>query len=488
MGGDGDRVCAIATVDAARGTVQVLVRVEPGVLPSERSEVLLSWAHGEHTASLGAVEEAVEHHYAVTLVSREAPGQSWRHAAGWHLSGASFVPEVLVDGQPLDLPATLLVEVGQDTLFTSAGPGHRLFDAPSLTRLAGESYEVGGIMMTRREIDEDTLWVGATGRSDGELEVAADTLASLYRRVHDELGDGPTASLLVVLHAPGDPESRPWAERSASSLTFLVPPSDDIGVRIAGALRPLVQLWFAGGSPAWVAEGLPEYLATRVALEELDLPSEALARTVLGHSTQPANPVSSGLLTSFCLDTFLRERGSSLAAVLRSSSTVPGRSPDAVLTVESLLPDVAAISPAAAGYFAALAGEQEPYGIDPCLERLGFHAEPAPFEAAPLENFRAALGIEAWSALERLPMLRVNSVSEGSAFETGDLLWQMEAVPLAVPEDVAWALRGAAAGDEVVVELRRRGERVTERVTLGELPAAASIARTHHSVVEVLEP
>lgn len=455
------RACAIATFDADAGVVSVVVRVEPEALPAARARVEVRCA--EQTLDLGAVEEAAEVRCDVPLTSRVAPGESFRHAAGWHLAGRTFVPALLVDGAALEVPATLSLDVGDAPLYSSAGPGARVFDAPSFARLAEESFEVGPIAFTRREVVGDTLWIGGTGRADGELEVAADAIAGSYLELVEALGPGPADSLLIVIHQP---DGAPWGIRAGSTIVWALPASEDPEVAIAGALDPLVAAFLPSSEP-WLARGVVGYLAARLGAEQLGFPRDAVARQVFRLAT--AEDPAPGLVASFCLDGALAERDRSLAGALRAARG------GAALTSDGLLSDLAAVSPATASHLAALLEGEA--AIAPCLERAGLRVDEEGLEAPSEEAHRDALGVEAWEPAAGLPALRVAAAAEGSPLRGGDLLLAVADQAVVTPDDVALALRGLAAGAPVALEVRRRGERQRVDWTLPDLAGVEVVTR-----------
>lgn len=464
-----DRACATATFDAEAGRFAIAVRVEPSALPAERARVEVRC--GDEVHDLGAVSEPAELRCEVALESRVAPGESFRHPAGWHLAGRSFVPSLTVDGAAVDVPATLSLDVGEAPLYSSAGPGHRVLDAPSFARLAEESFEVGPIALTRRDVVGDTLWIGGTGRGDGELEVAADAIATAYRELVELLGDGPASSLLVVLHRPDGPA---WEERAGATVVWALPATDDPELAIAAALEPLVGLFLRSAEP-WLAEGVVSYLATRLGLEQLGFDRPALARQVVDRVS--AGDAPPGLVAGFCLDRDLGESGGSLAATLR------GARPE--LTTEGLLADLAAVSPAAAGHLAALLGTGEEPSLDPCLERAGLRIQTDELDAPSSDAWREALGVADWDASARVPALRVSEAGPDAPLADGDLLLAVAGQPVATPEDVAWALRDVGAGRPVRLEVRRRGRRAEVDWTAPDLSAAERAVRPVLRVVPI---
>ncbi len=459
--------CAIATLDAEAGSVEVLLRIAPEALPAGRTQVEVRGG-GEVRARERDVTEV---RYTVALDGAPAPGASFRHPAGWHLAGSSFAPEILVDGVAVDVAATLLLDVGEAPVLSSAGPGARVFEAASFARLAEESFEVGPIALGRREVEGTTLWVGGTGRGDGELEVAADALGEAYRALVHALGEGPSDSLLVVLHRP---EAEPWGERRGTSLVYAVPPSEDPEAALADALRPMVELFLTTEDP-WIGDGVVTYLATRVAIERLELDDGALSRQMLRAA---ATEEDRGVLAAFCLDGYLAERRSSLAATLARARGAP-------LTTDAILSDLAAISSGAASYLAALLEPGAELSVDECLERQGWRAEPAELEGPTDSALRDALAVASWHPLEGVPALRVGTTAPGGPLQRGDHLLGVGAHRVGSPDDVAWALRELAAGSEVVLDVRRRGERVSIDWTVPDLATVERAARPHVALARV---
>lgn len=489
-GNAGARVCAIAEIDIESGLVDVFLRLEPDALPEGRREVTL--VRGDTSESLGRVEEAAEVRYRVSLEGSEG---SFRRSGGWHISGRSILPEVYVDGERVVVPATLLLEVGDAPLFTSAGSEQRVFDAPSLERLAHESYEVGPLAMTRRDVDDVTLWIGSSGLPDGALESAADVLSDAYRRLRDHLGPSSTDTVLITLHAS---EDATFAVRDGSTVVWSVPPDADLRAELASRLRPLAHLFIPGShsiEEAWLREGVPEHYASRTANELLGGQDDAFARGVVRsfgryaasaegrtlRSVDDAWVVDAGSVAGFCLDGTLRESSSSLDAVLRRALA---RGDEAVST-ETLLEDLAALAPAAAGHLAALVETTGAFAVDVCFERLGLSPRETTFSSWSDAALNEALGVVVSSEAQTLPMLRIDEPSEGSPLRAGDLLMRVGGHAVAQAIDVAWALREASAGDRVELHVYRVGEtHLLSRV----IPELSDSARTTERVYLELVP
>lgn len=485
-GSEGARVCAIAQIDAASGMVDVFLRVEPEALPESRTEVTLVRA-GE-TESLGRVEEATEIRYRVELGQAEG---SFRRPGGWHVAGRSILPEIYIDGAAASVAATLLIEVDLP-LFTAAGSDRRVFDAPSLTRLANESYEIGPLAMTRRDVEDVTLWIGSSSMPDGALEGVADVLADAFRRLRDHLGPSPTDTVLITLHTSAAPSSA----RDGSTVVWSMAPGADPEVELASSLRPLAHLWVPGTrviAEAWLREGVPEHYAALVANAMLGGQADAFARGVVRswsryadnaegrtlRSGDDAWVVDAGAVAGFCLDGALRESSSSLDTVLRRTLARDGET----LSTESLLEDLAALAPEAAGHLAALVETSGAFAIDECLEHQGLTTRETSFRSWTDSTLNEIIGATL-SEVTSLPMLRVDESTEGSPLEAGDLVMRVHGHPTSQRSDVAWALRDVSAGDRVELVVHRSGEaRSLERV----IPELDDAERgSEHTYLELL--
>ncbi len=469
------RACAVARVDVDAGVVEVTLTVDPAALPAERSEVRLAFCedvlgarYGAERAdllsgawALGAAPTTAEVRYRVTLPpSASGPGASFRRPGGWHLTGSSFLPDVIVDGAPADVPASLLLDTGDAPLWTAAGSDRRLFDAPSLRRLADEAYEVGALSTTRRDVGGTTLLVG-TSVEDAAPERAADVFARALAALSQRLGPPPADALLVVLH-PGEAPAR--VDRRGASLVYRGPEPDDpdpLFAPSALAIAELVRFWAPGTHAAaepWIAEGVAAYLSLLVSAELAGAPAESVARAVLTEPGAADDAKRLGMVAAFCLDAHLSDAGSTLGAVLR---TTLARDDDEVLGAEALLEDLAAVSPEGASYLAALLDGGAP-ALDECLERSGFRAREVSYEGAT----DAAVQRDLLGAVELGPSDPVRGIvivsvdDEASALEGGDVLREVAGVRVGSLGDVAWALRDAAQGGRVRVVVRRRGEPV----------------------------
>lgn len=500
-------MCALARLDADASAIEVTLRIDPDALPEPRHEVSLAFRADvlgprseEHVtmldgaswpSSLGAVSEPVTLRYRVRLDGAAAmPGASWRRPGGWHLTGKSFLPDVMVDGRAVDVPATLDLDVGDRPLFTAAGPDRRLFDAASLRRLADEAYEVGPLTLVRREVGSTVVWTGTSAeeaeRLDGVADVLARALASLGRR----LGPPPTDGVLVVYHPVDAP---PWAERLGASIVVArregLPGDALYGTGVA--LRELAHLWTPGthaNAEAWLSEGVTEYLAIVTAAELSGAPPSSIARVVLRRhraraADAPPRSREVGLAAGFCLDAYLRESGSSLGAALR---TTLDRDADEPLGAEALIEDLAAVSPAGASYLAALLASDAGFSIDECLERAGFRAREVSYDGL---GDRAividVLGIDGLRPFDGAQAFEVDAADEEAALAAGDVVLEVNGAAVGDLDDVAWVLRDARPGERVHVTSRRRGERRSTELTVPELGEDAREQRSYVELVPI---
>lgn len=460
LGAEEPRLCAVATIDADAGIADVTLHLDPAALPPHRREVTLSFdapiEPEGRWPELGALPQAVELRYRVALDSgAPSPVRSFRRAGGWHLRGRSFLPELKVDGAISDTPATLRIDAGARPVWTSAGE-RRVVDANSLGRLADEAYEIGALTTTRREVDGTTVWV-ATGETSAEgLERAADVLARALGSLSERLGPPPTDGILVAFHA----SEASFTERLGSTVVQASPlgASHDL-LFDAGepALRELVRI-FVPGAHGWLEDGIADYFTALVIAELAGAPPESVARVILRAHRRYATANGeawtrdAGLVVGYCLDGHLRETGGSLGAALRTTLARE----DSALGAEAFLEDLAAVSPASAGYLAALLEGEGAFAIDDCLERHGLEAREVAFEGGSDAALEAAFG--SWTATALAQAFRVIEPAEGSPFEPGDVVTDVNGVRVAEPSELAWAMRELRAGDRVRVGIRRRGE------------------------------
>ncbi|HJL16903.1 MAG TPA: hypothetical protein RMH99_14660 [Sandaracinaceae bacterium LLY-WYZ-13_1] len=506
---DAPRVCAVAALDPEAGAIEVRLVIPPEVLPEDRAEVQLRFrercfgeryaedfveplSHDAWPATLGAARATVELRYRVRLDSREggAPGArgglSWRRPGGWHLTGQSFLPDVWVDGEAVEVPATLLLETGDRPLWTAAGRDTRLFDAESLTRLADEAYEVGPLTTTRREAGDTTLLIGTSEEAgEARLEALADVVARAFEILDDVLGP-PQADAILYAYHPIEGDER-WAERLGASLVQVGPglPADPLYGQGAVTLRELAHLWNPGRHVLvedWLEEGVTDYLAVKVAATLSGATARQTARVILRrHRAYAANadgrtagepspgdapwPTDGGLVAAYCLDTHLQRAGGSLEVALRS---VLGRGEE-TLDAEDLLEELAAIAPTSASYLAALLSTRDAFAIDDCLERAGWSLREVTFDGASDHSLAVdVLGAPALRSHAHTQSMEVETAADGSALETGDVLRRVHGHPVAELLDVAWALRDVPPGEPFEVELRRAGEARAVELTLPE--------------------
>jgi predicted metalloprotease with PDZ domain len=503
---EGPRVCVIARLDEAARAMEVTLRIDPAALPRDREEVRLVFRSDPFgpryveefvqildrpawPVSLGRVEEPTEIRYRVALDfldrARPAHGResiSWPRPGGWHLTGKTFLPDVVVDGEPAVVAATLRIDTGDLPIFSAAGD-RALFDAPSLSRLADEAYEVGPMRSVRREVGSTALLVAASGEvNERALEAAADVLARSLAAWSQRLGAPPTDSVFVAIHSFDEPRS---CERLGSSLVQIDPsgvPSDPIYGWTDRAIHELGDLWTPGTRripETWLRDGVTDYLAATVASEIADSDRASFARVMMrsharyaaeadrrtiAHETNGGRwSNDAGLVAGFCLDVQLRESGSSLAAVVRTMLTRE----ESELGAEALFEDLAAVSPSSASYLEALLATEGAFSIDGCLERFGFQAREVSYQGYSDH----ALSNDVLGGVSIAPLLlaegfEISAVSEGSHFEAGDVVTAIEGHPVADLDDVGWAIRDLAQSARFHASVRRRGESMQMELTV----------------------
>jgi hypothetical protein len=481
-----DRLCAMATFDG--DAIDVTLRIDPALLPQGEHELSLTFSDAalgeEYARELreGIGELGPEIQYRVELARARA---SWRRPNGWHLTGRSFLPELLVDGERIDLPSTLVLDTGELPLWTAAGEEHA-FDADSLARLADEAYEVGPLFTERVDVGSTVLTVASS--EETALEPAADILSRALRALTVRLGPPPAETLLYVFHAGEDGTF----ERLGSSITVRgALPTDAITAH--AAIAELVHLWNPGPhtiTEAWLGEGVSDYLVVAAIADVIEAPSIASVAvrahrryrdSGVGERTlRDESPAArdAGLALGFCLDGHLRESGSSLGAVLRTMLTREERE----LGAEAFLEDLAAISPSSASYLEALLVTEGAFAIDDCVERAGFRAREVSFEGWNDTALQELLGLTVIEPLVHAQGFEVREVREGSQLAAGDLVLEVEGVRTADLDDVAWALRNTRAGQHARVVVRRNRE--TEGLSI-EVPALDDDQREERAYVEL---
>jgi hypothetical protein len=498
------RICALARFDASREIVEVTLRIEPDVLPAPRRDVVLAFRgehHEEHVRlvndrpwprSLGPVEAAVELHYRVALSRTPAhrEGASFPRAGGWHLTGSTFLPDVIVDGEQVHAPATMVLDPGELPLWTAAGGERRAFDADSLARLADEAYEIGPVLVARRATGASELLVVTSG--DGaKLSASADVLERALRGLAAHLGPPPAETVLFALH---DEDAPVWAERLGASVVQMgrdPMPRDAFSPRAALAVHELAQLWSPGTheiADDWLEEGIADYFTVLALAELTEAPRAATARVVLRnhlrhveHAEREGRASHAGLSLGFCLDEQLRESGSSLGAVLRTTLAREQRE----LGADALLEDLAAISPSSASYLEALLASEGSFSLEECLSRYGFSARAARYDGPTDRALSSALGIVMMTPFTHAQGFEVAEASEGSPFAGGDVVLELEGVRVAELEDLAWALRTARGGQRIRALVRRDGD--TQALSI-EVPRALVDERVGRSYVELVAP
>lgn len=490
------RTCAVASLDA--DAIDVTLRIDLSVLPEGHRQVELAFREdtlGEYAEELNATPLEIEGTVAVARYRVELErvergetraGSSWRRPGGWHLTGRSFLPAILVDGAPIDLPATLVLETGELPLWTAAGGRERAFDAEGLSRLADEAYEVGPLVTERVEVESTVMIVASSEQAS--LEQAADILGRALRSLSVRLGPPPAETLLYVFHGS---EGETKLDRLGSSITVSGSPPED-AIRAHAAIAELVHLWSPGAhtiAEPWLEDGVSDYLVAITLAEILEQPfvphvalrahrryAEIAAEGTLREGGPWAR--DAGLALGFCLDAHLRESGSSLGAVLRTMLTRD----EVELGAETLLEDLAAVSQSSASYLDALLATQGAFAIDDCVQRAGFRAREVSFEGWSDAALEETLGLVAIEPLVHAQGFDVREAREGSQLAVGDVVMEIEGVRTANLDDVAYALRNARPGQRVRGVVRRHRE--TEGISI-EIPALEDAQREERAYVEL---
>lgn len=489
---DEPRLCAVLAIDGDDDLVVVL-HLEPAALPAGRRNVSLDFSFptdlaGERSSlDLGAVREPRQIRYRVAWSASSEDSLAFRRPGGWHLSGSAFLPTLRVDGETAPVPVRLRVDAGASPVWSSAGSGPH-FDAPSFERLADESYEIGELKVVERQVAGVVLRVGTSGEEAG-LDELADALSRALASLARQLGSPAPRSFLVTFHPSDRPEivaaqrGAAFVERSARG----VPPDPLYGIE--AAVRALSRTFFpdrSANDDELDVFGVAEYFAVLAMNELTGASSEWTARFILrAHErytrelTPDALPRAASLPIAYCVDGHLRRRGSSFGAALR---TTLSRSEE-TLRVDSLLEDLAAVSPQSAGYLAALLGGEGPFALDECLAREGFETREIAFEGVSDEGLRTLFGSSTPLALT--PAFEIREPPASGLLERGDVVVEVEGVRASTPNELAWALHERSSLDRIRLVVRRRGE---ERALELPPPDAPLTSRTHVLLLEASEP
>ena len=354
--------------------------------------------------------------------------------AGRQLLLGAVVPRLLTGQGLLDLaPAVLEVESSLPQLSSVPGAGG--------TYLASSSEELqGGLVLVGRTVEvvaADGLRLVSFDLDRATLERAAALEARAATVLERRYGPRSRLALVALHRAPPGPRGSGVvglnAGRTATAL--LVAPLDGRATSVDGNvfLHELVHASLPPDHalPAWMQEGVTEYVTRQVGLELDQLPAEALREYLamtweaFVESTPTRRPDDTpigdyygGAVLAHCLDVRLRRDASSLDAVLRRARARAGGALTNALWEQEI-----ALASASAGALVVSARSSPLEPVQACFREEGYRRRP-PVRGVRPGYLRAALGLTAVDAEPRHVDVVASEVERGP-FQPGDALLEL---------------------------------------------------------------
>lgn len=434
-----------------------------------------------------------------------AESRNWARRGGWHLLGSSFVPRLRVGEEDVDAPVSVWTQFEQPLVLWSAGGAENMIDAERLDRLSQESFELGPLIMTERQVGTTALRVGFSGTEEQrpQLERTADLIAQATRTLSQLLGPAPVDAALIAFHAGGSS----WGQRRGSSIVQVgdALPAVPLSPETERTITLLTELWNPGlhrVDATWMHEGINAYVMARTVgeLRAADEPNQL--RTIVRAYQRYRSHVEAsgddavrladagpgewmrdgGIASGFCLETHLAQSGGSVGVLL---STTFARDDDP-LTLEHLVEDLAGVNGLSAGYLTALLTTRGTFGIGDCLERAGYEASEVEFQGmSDVSLTEGLMQVGALHALRSGPALWVESAMEDSQFQAGDLIVSIAGSPVGSLNEMAYALRDVPEGGRFAVQIRRAGQPLTIELRLGATSNAERTARVRTQIIGI---
>ncbi|MDH5493494.1 MAG: hypothetical protein OEY14_16185, partial [Myxococcales bacterium] len=241
----------------------------------------------------------------------------------------------------------------------------------------------------------------------------------------------------------------------------------------------------------WAQEGLTRYLELllRARLDGLseDLAfdglmgsyaayREGVGARAIGEATPSMGswPYEAGAVFGFCVDTHLRERGSSLLEAHRAARQA-GAWP---IPAEALLDAIEARSAPSGAYARALLMRRGGVDFGACLRRAGRSLRASPYLALGAEAIERVLRAD--RNLSFPPT--IGRPYPASGFQAGDRLLEAAGVPITALDELGWALQGRAFDESVRFRILRQGSRRIVQQRLPNLRALGEEAFRFHAV------
>ena len=432
--------------------------------------------------------------------------------AGWHLQGRSFIPDLLLDGEPWIVPVCLRLrgpgEPGapEDPVaqsIVSSAPGSQgSYHGPDFRRLANATWLLGGF-------DERSRVVALSGGRSISVTVASpdwsaatlDSVMALARRALQEgdrlLGPPDTDRVLITgllgaQHTLGMNNGGGMLIRSPDHPhgTATTP----VGYVI---VHELMHNWSPGSRvvrPLWMREGFTDALAIKVASAVDEIPAQVADRgwwrlLRLAISTgkglriadaRGARAYQAGAALAYCLEPALP--GGDFVALFRRARAAFG--PDETFSAYDLADLVQDEAPMAADALRTWPEAVDALDLEGCLAGHGLREQEEVFRGIEGRSLAVeVLGATSFTFSSKEQGFVVRRPRPGSIFQAKDLLRRVNGTWVAHLADVDWALRDVPPGEGVNLEVLRGGALLELRL---DMPEVDALARTKNRYLRLV--
>ena len=407
---------------------------------------------------------------------------------GWFLVGRAFIPMFPPASGSRPVAISWELPDGWEA-------AHSLAADPTLAEARETVFYIG--QFARREVTVGGARVELVTSGYGErvLEGVAEGLVRTLERAEARLGPIPDRRKLVTLDPP--PPDAPMDVFQGGvigdgvSLLTPAPPTAELGGAGGSLLiHELTHLWIHEG-PLWFREGLTQFetvlgqgeLAGMSETERIELfqGQDRHHQRVWGKESlrgmRGYGAYTAGAVFGFCVDVELRREGSDLGQVLRGIGYRPTTRPD-----QDFFRRLRDISPRVARYARRWLGSRRPDDLQACLERAGYEVEVHRYLAlSTVDLAEEVLGVDGM----RLSRNLVTATPDGSPFEPGDRIVEVEGAGAADAADLIWLLRDAAPESEIGLTALRNGEHIQLSVVM---PVIDDSRRTEERRIEITIP
>ncbi|HMR04957.1 MAG TPA: hypothetical protein PKA88_04255 [Polyangiaceae bacterium] len=406
---------------------------------------------------------------------------------GWFLNGRAFVPTLHVvtaagEEKEVDMDAELSLAspIGHDVI-SSVAPGKGPWRAPSASQLRNALYYSGKFTRSQAKWGNVRADIVSSDFGPSELESLRALTTKTLRVSQEWLGPLPEKRVLLVYDRAA--ERAGGVVGQGISLMYDVAPSavasSPMGIVVVHELMHL----YNRADSWWLNEGLTRYLelamtlrldgasideATRRLLELNEKYRASGASRSVAKATE-LEAYSAGALYCFCLDTDLRKRGASLAAVHRRARESAG---EGALTEAGFFDAMTALAPEAVAAARRLLQAKGPVDLKPCLERAGYRVQ----RRTSRQLSTKALAVDVLNILGHdLDRAQVLRVPVGSRFRRGDVITSVNGSPVRDFDQIRWLVSSQPAGARLRLGLRRGNQELFEEVPLKPLPSSAYV-------------